>query len=317
MFPKRGGLLERVSREEWNLGVIPQTAADIINNGIRSVVWLDPMHPWYGLADPAFVTTPSGTRVVFAERTNYWNGRGEIWMARLAPDEHLTMAKFQPWGIADVHLSYPFPIQSGRNLYFIMETGESGALFIWRQDLRRNTWIQTKLLDRPAIDPTIWRSSDLWWLFCTFADDEPDKKLHIFYASRLEGPWMPHPANPVKADLASSRPAGPLFYADERLIRPSQDCTQSYGSAVVLNVITELTTTAFHEQPLRKLLPLDEYPNGLHTLCPAGDWTIIDGKRWNFHPLDPLRYVIAGTRKHWRLFRSGELDLMFGDDRLA
>lgn len=299
MLPRRGGLLERVSREEWNLGVVPQTIQDIAKNGITTPVrWLDPMHRWYGLADPACLTNPDGTQLLLAERPNYWSGRGDIWMAHVEAGQ-ATRAKFEPWAKANTHLSYPFPFRSGGDLYLLMEAGDAGALYLWR--LRNGAWASIKLLERPVIDPTIFCGHDRFWLFCTFADDEPNTNLHLYSATHLEGPWTPHPDNPVKSDLASSRPAGPLFFDEEhRLIRPSQDCTQSYGSALVLNVVTEITAKSYREQPIRRLLPLPDYPDGLHTICPAGDVTIIDGKRWGFHYLDPLRYLLVGGRKRLR-----------------
>ena len=179
-----------------------------------------------------------------------------------------------------------------------MESWESGGLHIWQW--QAGTWMGQKIVDRSVIDPTIWRGDDAWWLFCTFVDHEPNKNLHLFFADRVEGPWTAHPKNPVKTDLASSRPAGPLFRTEGRLIRPSQDCTQTYGGAIVLNAITRLDRHDFSEQPVRRLAPMGDYPDGLHTLCPAGDVTIIDGKRWAFHPLDPLRYMLFGSMNHYR-----------------
>lgn len=267
---RRGSLLERISREEWNIGVIRQTARDIVERGIEHpVYWLESLRPWYGLADPACYIRRDDLRIIFAERLNWLTGRGEIWTAQL-PVHSMMISDLKPWVKADVHLSYPFPIidPDSKNIAFTMETGNAGSLYLWRQT-KTGGWSRITLLDRPAIDPTIWRGNDRWWLFCTFADDEPDRKLHLFHAERLDGPWISHPDNPVKSDLASARSAGPLFMAGDRLIRPSQDSTQSYGGAVILNAVTELTPTSFHEYPIRRLMPHSDYPDGLHTICPA------------------------------------------------
>jgi len=308
MLPRRGGLLERVAREEWNIGVVHQQIADISQRGIVGPVeWLPPLHPWYGLADPAYQVNPDNTRTLFAERLNYWKGRGSLWAATVNEDTPLASAVFHPFAEASTHLSYPFPLTVGRNRFLTMEQAEAGGLYLYRQ--HREGWERSTLLDRPAVDPTIRRWNDSWWLFCTFADDSPDKNLHIFFANTITGPWTAHPRNPVKTDLASSRPAGPLFLDDAgRLIRPSQDCTQSYGGAIVLNAITRLDRDTYREEPVRRLSPLADYPHGLHTICPAGEYTLIDGKRWAFSPIDPLRYLLTGVRNRYRkLRRSSEV----------
>jgi hypothetical protein len=138
---------------------------------------------------------------------------------------------------------------------------------------------------------------DFWWLFCTFRDDASNARLYLFYTEDLEGPRMAHPGNPVKDDVTSSRPAGSLFWADGQLIRPAQDCSQTYGGAVTLNMVTRLDRDGFSETPLRVLQPrAEKYPHGLHTLCPAGDVTIVDGKRWAVQPLDIPRRLLVGVR---------------------
>ena len=305
------GLWQRVSREEWNVGVIRQSVSDIVRRGIvQPVIWLANGDRWHGMADPACHIDSNGNRMLFVERTNYWHGRGEIWFAEVPPGVSVATAEFHRWAIANTHLSYPFPFSVGTDLCLTMETGSAGQLCMWR--LRRGEWLQTVLLERPVIDPTFWRERDSWWLFGTLADDEPDKNLHLFFADRIEGPWTPHPNNPIKSDIGSSRPAGPLFRAAGRLIRPSQDCATSYGSAVVLNEITDLTRTTYAEQSVRRLPPQSEYPDGLHTICAAGEnLTIVDGKRWGFHPIDPLRYLMTGGIKQYRRLRHQRLAVRF------
>lgn len=300
LIPRRGGIYERVYREEWNLALVDQSADDIAQRGlIGPIRWWPPQERWYGLADPACYTTADGGLLLFAERLNWLTGRGEIWAAVVPPGGDPIAARFSPWARAATHLSYPFPFFTGGTAYLTMETSGLGALFVWR--MQDGRWVQRKIMDRPALDPTFWHG-DGWWLFCTFADDDPDRNLHLFYADSLDGPWQSHPSNPVKIDLGSARPAGPLFRSAGRLIRPSQDSTKTYGGGVVLNEIIQLDRWGFREQSIRHLAPIGAYMHGLHTLCPAGARTIIDGKRWGHHPLDWLRYPMTGMFKQYRRY---------------
>ena len=289
-------------REEWNLGVIDQPAEDIVRRGIVAPIrWLPALRPWKMLADPWCHELPDGRRVVLAERLDYWTGRGEIWAAVLGAGEDVTRARFAPWMRAGCHLSYPvLGRDDGGALFLLVESWEARGLYLWRERPGAPGRLHGPigpLVARPAIDATIWRAADHWWLFCTFRDDAPNARLHLFHAKDLEGPWTAHAANPVKDDPTSSRPAGPLFWCEGQLIRPAQDCSETYGGGVTLNAVTRLDPDGFSETPLRTLQPVDaEYPHGLHTLCPAGNVTIVDGKRWAIQALDVPRRLLVGAR---------------------
>jgi hypothetical protein len=289
-------------REEWNLGVVDQPAEDIVRRGIVAPIrWLPALRPWKMLADPWCRGLTDGRRVILAERLDYWAGRGEIWAAVLGAGDDVTRARFALWMSAGCHLSYPVLGQDDSGaLFLLVESWEARGLYLWRERPGAPGSLHGPigpLIARPAIDATIWRGPDLWWLFCTFKDDAPNARLHLFHSEDLEGPWTAHAANPVKDDPTSSRPAGPLFWCDGQLIRPAQDCSETYGGGVTLNAITRLDREGFSETPLRTLQPIDaEYPHGLHTLCPAGNVTIVDGKRWATQALDIPRRLLVGVR---------------------
>lgn len=94
---------------------------------------------------------------------------------------------------------------------FIGKLGTSGSFVSLAAEIvnRGVNLDHTLLSGRAAIDPTLWRAHDRWWLSCTFRDDGPDSRLHLFHSAQVRGPWMPHRLNPVKDDFGSARPAGP------------------------------------------------------------------------------------------------------------
>ena len=69
-------------------------------------------------------------------------------------------------------------------------------------------------------------------LFCTNLDEGYHSHLYIFYADELLGPWRPHSKNPVKIDVRSAGPAGPFFWYEGALYRPTQDCSRLYGGCI-------------------------------------------------------------------------------------
>ena len=48
-------------------------------------------------------------------------------------------------------------------------------------------------------------------------DDNNQVSLHLFFSETLRGNWSAHPLNPVKTDVRSSRPAGPVIVHDGEL----------------------------------------------------------------------------------------------------
>ena len=136
-----------------------------------------------------------------------------------------------------------------------------------------------------------------WWLFCS----EGSLKLMAYHAQAPDGPWRPHWLNPLKIDVTSSRPAGPLFERDGMLLRPAQDCSGTYGAAVVLHRIVELTPDRFEEVRLGRIgREIDgPYPHGFQTLNALGERCMVDGKRTVFDPT----WILRG-RAHGRKVRA-------------
>ena len=306
-LPRLSGLRARFAREDWNIGFVAQSAEDIVRRGLTAPVrWLDQPNPWRILAAPLCHEQPDGTRVILAEQINQWVGRGEIWKAVIPPGQDPVRAVFHPWMRSNIHLSYALTVRDNGLLYLMVQSWRAGALHLWCE--RDGALAHAgPLIDRPVLDATPWRDERGWWLFCALQDAGPHEQLHLFHAPAITGPWTPHPANPVKVDPGSARPAGPLFMAGGKLIRPAQDCSRTYGDALVLHEITRLDQHGFAERCIRRLEPQGAYPDGLHTLCPAGDMTIVDGRRWLFQPLDVPRKFVAALRSRVRPYRRAAL----------
>uniref|UniRef100_UPI003FA43082 glucosamine inositolphosphorylceramide transferase family protein n=1 Tax=Candidatus Entotheonella palauensis TaxID=93172 RepID=UPI003FA43082 len=153
-----------------------------------------------------------------------------------------------------------------------------------RQNPRIFSWITVEGL--PVVDPTLFKYRELYWLFYTLQNDGcyGNLKLYASYATSLDALWQPHPLNPLKCDISSSRSAGNPVLINGQLYRPSQDCSETYGGAVVINQVLTLSPTAFEEVAIAHLKPnpTGPYPNGLHTLNAMEHATFVDGKRFAF-----------------------------------
>jgi hypothetical protein len=154
--------------------------------------------------------------------------------------------------------------------------------------------VERVLLDDFAgVDATPIEHGGRWWLFTADNDNQDQTKLFLFMADALEGPWRPHPQNPVKVDCRSSRPGGMPFVHEGVLYRPAQDCSWTYGGAIVINRVLELTPERFVEEEAVRIEPQPgwPYPDGLHHLVPFGEVTVIDAKRERFDALTLARWL--------------------------
>jgi hypothetical protein len=285
--------------EQWTLGVIEHPVDDLLRGlDVRSVTWLPELRGGF-LADPMMLPVAGGPLTVLAEA--YWFAKGSSTIVAATLDgAHLS----EPREVLRLPeaLSYPYLIEHEGRIYCLPEANATARVQLYRADPFPERWLPDRvLLDGfPGVDATLFRHGGRFWILATDQDGEPKARLHAFWAEELFGPWTPHPLNPVRTDVRSSRPAGPVFHHDGALYRPAQDCSQTYGGAVTLNRIDRLSLTEFAESVVARLEPDPDgpYPDGLHTLSGAGGITIIDGKRHFFSPRRLVRHVGRAARQH-------------------
>ncbi|HZZ90989.1 MAG TPA: hypothetical protein VFE23_00400 [Usitatibacter sp.] len=181
----------------------------------------------------------------------------------------------------DYHLSYPFLLQEGGELYMIPETAHNRAIELYRCVRFPDKWKfeRTLVPDVWCADATIHRAGDRLWMFATQGQEgsEINDELHIFTADHLLGEWKPHRRNPVKSDVRNARPAGRLFLQHGDLIRPAQICTPLYGSGIALNRVTRLDDLEYREEEVRRIVPAGrDGILGLHTINRAGALSVTD-----------------------------------------
>jgi hypothetical protein len=233
-------------------------------------------HFW---ADP-FLAEHDGQRWLFVEDYDYARDAACIGCAEIAPDGE--PGPMREALRSDGHLSYPFFVaDDDGEPRLIPESSADGAVRLFGTSSFPLGWSPiADLLPEAAVDTTVWRGDDRWWLFTTVAEPRGRAPMLLLYhAAALEGPWTPHPLNPVSQDVRTARGAGSIFRHDGRLMRPSQDGGRAYGYALAFNEIEVLTPTEYRERTVALVTP-DRVPGllGLHTYNRLGDLEVIDGK---------------------------------------
>jgi hypothetical protein len=268
--------------DTWNVGFAAGGPRALLDGTVLDVQWLpDPPQRTF-LADP-FVIERDGRRVMFVEDFSYDRDRGVIDALELDADNRVisrTRALDVP-----THLSYPFPLEIDGELYLVPENCAAHEVALYRCVAFPDRWEREAALFTAfdGVDTTFFAHDGRWWAFCTRQSTGPSVALHAYHAPGPRGPWEAHPLNPIVIDVASARPAGPPFVVDGVLYRPGQDCSQTYGGAIAIARIDELTPRTYQETVVRRLAPPPgRFADGFHTVSCAGDVLVVDGKRTHY-----------------------------------
>jgi hypothetical protein len=270
----------------WNIGVYEGgSLRDVFDPSFMSNIrWLPHEDGSRYRADPFGFRRPDGETVVFHEAYDYRTGKGVI--ARIVGDLISIAGEFP------AHAAYPYLFEHDGRRYCMPEQSESGGIAVFAIDEASLDLVEGRpqLPCVPLVDGTVFPFGGLYWLFGTRADNDYNARLYAWYAETPFGPWTAHACNPIKVDIAGARSAGTPFVFNGSLIRPGQDCSHTYGGAVVLNRVSELTPTRFAEEPIGRIEPdpRSRYRDGVHTLCVGDEFILVDGKYRQWHWLAPL-----------------------------
>ncbi len=277
-------------REQWCLALADEAGEDeagapwriaLAGSGQRRRIVEPPPDRYW--ADP-HPLPDSGGRLILVEEYPYATRRGRIALLRL--DAAGCVVESRTVLELDCHLSYPSLIDVEGALYLVPESSERESLVAYRCTEFPWRWepAATLLEGVRALDGTIVRHDDRWWLFATVQEEAwltPRDTLHVFYADDpLSGEWIPHPLNPVVCDAAGARPAGPFLSWQGRLYRPGQDCGRRYGYGVRIHEVRTLTPTAYEEREVAFVAPPGDDFVATHTLAEADGTVVVDLLRW-------------------------------------
>ena len=233
-------------------------------------------------ADP-FIVYKNEKYYVFFEELIYSEKIGHISLIEI--DKNGNHSK--PEKILDLpfHLSYPFIFEFEKNYYFIhasiSKNRASVDLFKCIEFPYQWEFYKELIPNTPLVDTTLFYHKNKWWLFACLANNDGtslSKNLVLYYNdSLISNSWISHPQNPIISDMSKARPAGNIFNMQDRLIRPSQNCSKYYGHGLCFNEILKLTETEYEEKLIQSFEPkLNNDFIGMHTFNRKNNLTIID-----------------------------------------
>jgi hypothetical protein len=232
----------------------------------------------HAFADPFLIEQDSHVWLFF-EDYSHADRRGVIACGEISPDGRLGATTTVL--ASDGHLSYPYVFFDGADAYMVPESSAEGVVRLYRARRYPSDWERvTVLYPAAAVDTSVWCQDDRWWFFTTLREPRGGASmLMLFSSSSLIGVWESHPMNPISLDIRDARGAGRIFRDAGRLVRPSQDCSLTYGYRFSLNEIVTLSPTSYAERPLVTIDP--DWGHGLtatHTYARAGTVEATDGR---------------------------------------
>ena len=286
----------------WHIGVVHQAIAEFTASKTAVDIQWTTLPAIDGFYADALVAPDSNPPTLLMERYDWRTERGAIYGLVLGTNE---LVELLP--ASEGHHSYPYMFRSGNRTFCLPEASRTGRNVIYELSSDPLALVPVKeiLEGVPLVDATVFEHADRWWLLAARADDQPLQKLFAWWADEPFGSWTEHAQNPIKLDCRSSRPAGPPFWFEGRMHRPTQDCSKTYGGALAICVIERLTPTDFRERVINVVRPDPNgpYPDGIHTLCALPDGSmIVDGKVHQFHVRNLRRALLRRLQasRWWR-----------------
>ncbi|MDB5093502.1 MAG: hypothetical protein JWO85_1603, partial [Candidatus Eremiobacteraeota bacterium] len=269
-------IARRIVHARWRVGRLHTAPSALLRGEPPVVAWLDlPRGRFW--ADP-FPLVSGGRVEVLLEGYDYARDRGYLARAPLKGD--FIAGPVRDLARPTCHLSYPFVVEDGAERYIVPEESQRRRVALYAVDGEGLREVRVLIENFAALDPTLIRHAGRWWLFAGDAERDANAALMLFHAASLNGPWEPHPLNPIVRDVRCARPAGTPFFHDGVLYRPGQDCSTEYGARVALARIDVLTTEGYRETVVAHVGPpaRGRGRHGLHTFALRGGVCLVDGK---------------------------------------
>ncbi len=274
----------QITNQHWFIALRQSPNVPFSNQDMKGFrVIRSPRNRYY--ADP-FVIEIAGKQYVFVEDYRTDQRKGVI---SYFVDDGSQYVDAKPALETEYHLSYPFLFRWNNEIFMLPETSGAGRIEAFRAVKFPDRWEpHAVLLDNiVGYDPTLLEYDGKFWLFLSgvLKYGAQNNDLSIFYADHPFGSWHPHPGNPVVSDPLRARPAGAVIRQGGHLYRPGQDCWGTYGRAITVNRIEELSETQYREVPVGRIEP-KWLPGitGTHTFNDNGRLQVIDGRirtpRW-------------------------------------
>ena len=263
-------LYHYVYEQRWTLGFIEQPVEDIVNNRPYKIHYVKgiPRDRWF--ADPFILDYDNKTIQLLVEEFCYSIGRGRIAKLTIERSDYRIL-EYHIILDLPTHLSFPYIIRKGNRIFIAPENSSSGGWHLYDYNIENDALKRIKTLSgEPLTDAVI---IDLFGESLVFSTQKPSQNGNSLQVYTADGVLLQKFLFP--ADVA--RNAGDWFRINDRVFRPAQDCSNSYGGAVIIQEVIRKDDGCFDFRNVRQIVSTHPtYTTGCHTFNRYNDLIVVD-----------------------------------------
>ncbi len=279
----------------WALALRKNTGKKLYENNYSGFVFIKNSF-LYWRADP-FLYEYNGETFLFAELFHRIKGKGVIGVAKVKNGK---CGKFKVCLNLPYHLSYPCVFEDDGDIYMVPECARSKKISVYKAVNFPCRWEESYVLyDGPGVDTTpVPNSLSNKLSFITTLRINDNKENNCLYAvSRGDSKKL------LLNNDYTVRSAGHFFKCNNDFFRPSQDCTDSYGGALVFKKLIDVSLENYKEETYKRICPDDirvnekRYVfNGIHTYNKTDEYEVID---LSYDVGKSVQYILKKIKRHF------------------
>lgn len=269
----------QLQESAWLLGICEQGYDNLKTGRIH---WIDngkyKGKKWF--ADPFILDYDEKIIHLLVEEFDYKVHRGRI--AKLTIDRNnWTVTDCRIILDCDTHLSFPMIWREKGHIYVCPENYKSGAWHIYEYDKEKEKLTYLKLLIKEQLtDAIMYKEGEEYYILSTFDPTPNGNHLSVYHSDSLLGEYTKVDVIEFEENIA--RNAGMIFKYQGKLIRPAQECNNTYGHALSFQCVDMKDGNLSFKEVYRFTSPHSMYHYGTHTYNEYKGMAVIDvkGKRY-------------------------------------
>lgn len=271
---------------KWNIGFINDSVDAVLDpNCPVTIHWMKHKEKKSWFADPFILDVDDAHIYVLVEEFYYPIERGRISKLTINRSTYL-LEKVDVILELPTHLSFPAIIRKDKKTYIYPENSDSGKLALYEFDAISNKCVLSKILcERPLTDAIV---TDLLGENQIISTElpSPNKNILSIYQNGKKIKEFAFSEN-------VARNAGDWFMCNGKIYRPAQDCTKTYGGAVILQEISKKGNRELTFKNVRRLVSDNAiYNQGFHTFNHYQGLIVVDAKGFRYPLLNKIFFAL-------------------------
>ena len=267
---------EEMTMKKWNIGFTENNLDLFFSSKKTKISYLkhDYKNKWF--ADPFILDVTEKEIILLVEEYDNNIKKGRI--ARLVVNrDNLKLISMKIVLDLKSHLSFPAIYKENSSIYICPENSQSGQYIKYTYDDKTQTLINPQLIiNEPLTDAIKYFINGVPYIFSTKQPSPNGNKLFVYTYGNNKSKFKLK--QEILLDDNTARGAGHFIQLNEKIIRPAQDCNNSYGAGLVFQEIKQVKENEeFKIKELKRIYSKSiRYGQGMHTFNTFGDIAVID-----------------------------------------